>query len=175
MARYRRTGSCTSGSRPTGKSGGKSLGWFTTKCDGTFNLDAYVSVPKGYWRLYSAGSSDYRSGYSGSVHFNRTATRITGFDAGPEPVRKGHTSTSTGILQRLSGTKWVAFGKQRVSILFRAKGKKSWTRSGSVKADSHGHFTARLTAKQDGTWVGVYLASGSYVDAESDHDYVDVR
>ncbi|MFE2565524.1 hypothetical protein [Streptomyces mirabilis] len=158
-----------------GKTGWKSLGWFTAKSDGTFNLDGYVSVPKGYWRLYSAGSSDYQSGYSNSVHFNRTATRITGFNAGPEPVRKGHTVTTTGTLQRLSGTKWVAFGKQRVYILFQAKGKKSWTQLGSVKTDSHGHFTARFTAKQDGTWVGVYLASGSYVDAESYHDYVDVR
>ncbi|RPE41979.1 hypothetical protein EDD90_5080 [Streptomyces sp. Ag109_O5-1] len=158
-----------------GKTGWKSLGWFTTKSDGTFNLDGYVAVPKGYWRLYSAGSSDYQPGYSNSVHFNRTATRITGFNAGPEPVRKGHTVTTTGTLQRLSGTKWVAFGKQRVYILFQAKGKKSWTQLGSVKADSHGHFTARFTAKQDGTWVGVYLASGSYVDAESYHDYVDVR
>ncbi|MFJ6116017.1 MULTISPECIES: hypothetical protein [unclassified Streptomyces] len=158
-----------------GKSGWKSLGWFTAKSDGTFNLDGHVSVPKGYWRLYSAGSSDYQPGYSNSVHFNRTATRISGFNAGPEPVRKGHTVTTTGTLQRLSGTKWVAFGKQRVYILFQAKGKKSWTQLGSVKADSHGHFTARFTAKQDGTWVGVYLASGSYVDAESYHDYVDVR
>ncbi|MFE2062141.1 hypothetical protein ACFXDH_07000 [Streptomyces sp. NPDC059467] len=158
-----------------GKTGWKSLGWFTTKSDGTFNLDGYVAVPKGYWRLYSAGSSDYQPGYSNSVHFNRTATRISGFNAGPEPVRKGHTVTTTGTLQRLSGTKWVAFGKQRVYILFQAKGKKSWTQLGSVKADSHGHFTARFTAKQDGTWVGVYLASGSYVDAESYHDYVDVR
>lgn len=158
-----------------GKTGWKSLGWFNTKSDGTFDLAGYVSVPKGYWRLYSAGSSDYQSGYSNSVHFNRTATRITGFNAGPEPVRKGHTVTATGTLQRLSGTKWVAFGKQRVYILFQAKGKKSWTQLGSVKSDSHGHFTARFTAKQDGTWVGVYLASGSYVDAESYHDYVDVR
>ncbi|MGW7606536.1 hypothetical protein ACWGKW_04515 [Streptomyces sp. NPDC054766] len=158
-----------------GKTGWKSLGWFTAKSDGTFNLDGYVSVPKGYWRLYSAGSSDYQSGYSNSVHFNRTATRITGFNAGPEPVRKGHTVTTTGTLQRLSGTKWVAFDKQRVHILFQAKGKKSWTESGSVKTDSHGHFTARFTAKQDGTWVGFYVASGSYVDAESYHDYVDVR
>ncbi|MFG2851838.1 hypothetical protein ACGFZ9_14365 [Streptomyces mirabilis] len=158
-----------------GKTGWKSLGWFTTKSDGTFNLDGYVSVPKGYWRLYSEGSSDYQPGYSNSVHFNRTATRITGFNAGPEPVRKGHTVTTTGTLQKLSGTKWVAFGKQRVYILFQAKGKKSWTSLGSVKADSRGRFTARFTAKQDGTWVGVYLASGSYVDAESYHDYVDVR
>ncbi|MGW5254179.1 hypothetical protein ACWERW_14355 [Streptomyces sp. NPDC004012] len=158
-----------------GKTGWKSLGWFNTKSDGTFDLAGYVSVPKGYWRLYSAGSSDYQSGYSNSVHFNRTATRITGFNAGPEPVRKGHTVTTTGTLQRLSGTKWVAFGKQRVYILFQAKGNKSWTQLGSVKSDSHGHFTARFTAKQDGTWVGVYLASGSYVDAESYHDYVDVR
>ncbi|MFJ9704753.1 hypothetical protein [Streptomyces sp. NPDC101234] len=158
-----------------GKTGWKSLGWFTTKSDGTFDLDGYVAVPKGYWRLYSAGSSDYQPGYSNSVHFNRTATRITGFNAGPEPVRKGHTVTTAGTLQRLSGTKWVAFGKQRVYILFQAKGKKSWTQLGSVKADSHGRFTARFTAKQDGTWVGVYLASGSYVDAESYHDYVDVR
>ncbi|MEU0816959.1 hypothetical protein [Streptomyces mirabilis] len=158
-----------------GKTGWKSLGWFTTKSDGTFNLDGYVAVPKGYWRLYSAGSSDYQPGYSNSVHFNRTATRITGFNAGPEPVRKGHTVTTTGTLQKLSGTKWVAFGKQRIYILFQAKGKKSWTSLGSVKADSRGRFTARFTAKQDGTWVGVYLASGSYVDAESYHDYVDVR
>jgi hypothetical protein len=158
-----------------GRTGWKSLGWFNTKADGTFNLDGYVAVPKGYWRLYSAGSSDYQAGYSNSVHFNRTATRITGFNAGPEPVRKGHTVTTTGTLQRLSGTKWAAFGKQRVYILFQAKGKKSWTGLGSVKADSHGHFTAHFTAKQDGTWVAVYLASGSYVDAESYHDYVDVR
>ncbi len=158
-----------------GRTGWKSLGWFTTKSDGTFNLDGYVSVPKGYWRLYSAGSSDYQSGYSNSVHFNRTATRIAGFNAGPEPVRKGHTVTTTGTLQRLSGTKWVAFGKQRVYIVFRARGRKSWTELGSVKTDSHGHFTARFTAKQDGTWTGVYLASGSYVDAEGYHDYVDVR
>ncbi|MFD1304473.1 hypothetical protein ACFQ5X_01275 [Streptomyces kaempferi] len=158
-----------------GKTGWKSLGWFTAKSNGTFDLDGHVAVPKGYWRLYSTGSSDYQSGYSNSVHFNRTATRITGFNAGPEPVRKGHTVTATGTLQRLSGTKWVAFGKQRIYIVFQAKGKKSWTGLGSVKADSHGHFTARFTAKQDGTWVGVYLASGSYVDAESYHDYVDVR
>ncbi|MFE2580969.1 hypothetical protein ACFXGE_12965, partial [Streptomyces sp. NPDC059378] len=158
-----------------GRTGWKTLGWFNTKADGTFNLDGYVAVPKGYWRLYSAGSSDYRPGYSNSVHFNRTATRITGFNAGPEPVRKGHTVTTTGTLQRLSGTKWVAFGKQRVYILFQAKGKKSWTALGTVKSDSHGRFTARFTAKQDGTWVAVYLASGSYVDAESYHDYVDVR
>lgn len=158
-----------------GKTGWKTLGWFTAKSDGTFDLDGYVSVPKGYWRLYSAGSSDYQSGYSNSVHFNVTATRIAGFNAGPEPVRKGHTLTTTGTLQRLSGTKWVAFGKQRVYILFRAKGKKSWTELGSVKTDSHGHFTAHFTAKQDGTWTGVYLASGSYVDAEGYEDYVDVR
>ncbi|MER5603325.1 hypothetical protein [Streptomyces sp. NPDC002265] len=158
-----------------GRTGWKTLGWFNTKADGTFNLDGYVAVPKGYWRLYSAGSSDYQPGYSNSVHFNRTATRITGFNAGPEPVRKGHTVTTTGTLQRLSGTKWVAFGKQRVYILFQAKGKKSWTALGTVKSDSHGRFTARFTAKQDGTWVAVYLASGSYVDAESYHDYVDVR
>ncbi|MFD7878339.1 hypothetical protein ACFV5G_30305 [Streptomyces sp. NPDC059766] len=158
-----------------GRTGWKTLGWFNTKADGTFNLDGHVAVPKGYWRLYSAGSSDYQPGYSNSVHFNRTATRITGFNAGPEPVRKGHTVTTTGTLQRLSGTKWVAFGKQRVYILFQAKGKKSWTALGTVKTDSHGRFTARFTAKQDGTWVAVYLASGSYVDAESYHDYVDVR
>ncbi|SHM97204.1 hypothetical protein [Actinacidiphila paucisporea] len=80
-----------------GRTGWKSIGWFTAKPNGTFDLDGYVSVPKGYWRLYSAASADYQAGYSNSVHFNRTATRIAGFNAGPEPVRKGHTVTSTGI------------------------------------------------------------------------------
>jgi hypothetical protein len=41
--------------------------------------------------------------------------------------------------------------------------------------DSRGHFTRRFTAKQDGSWVAVYLAGRGYVDAESYHDYVDVR
>jgi hypothetical protein len=158
-----------------GRTGWHTLGWFTTKSNGTFDLDGYVAVPKGYWRLQSTGSSDYQPGYSNSVHFNRTATRIAGFNAGPEPVRKGHTVTSTGTLQRLSGTKWTAFSKQRVYILFQARGKKTWTLLGTVKSDSRGRFTAHYTAKQDGTWVAVYLASGSYVDAESYHDYVDVR
>lgn len=158
-----------------GRTGWRTIGWFTTKSNGTFDLDGYVAVPKGYWRLQSTGSSDYQPGYSNSVHFNRTATRIAGFNAGPEPVRKGHTVTGTGTLQRLSGTKWTAFGGQRVYVLFQARGKKTWTLLGSVRSDSRGRFTARYTAKQDGTWVAVYLASGSYVDAESYHDYVDVR
>jgi hypothetical protein len=105
-----------------GRTNWKFLGWFTTGSDGAFKLDAYVAVPKGYWRLYYAGQTDYQAGHSNSVHFSLNATRISGFNAAPEPVRKGRPVTTTGTLQRLSGTRWTAFAKQRVYVLFQPRG-----------------------------------------------------
>ncbi|WP_328914348.1 MULTISPECIES: hypothetical protein [unclassified Streptomyces] len=162
-----------------GKSGWKTLGWFNANSKGNFKLDGGVATPKGYWRLYYPAQTDYLAGYSNSVHFSRTDTRITGFNASPEPVRKGRTITTVGTLSRLSaakGTKWATWSKQRVYIYFLPKGKKSYTYMGSAVTNSKGHFTHKFTAKKDGTWTAVWFTpNGSYVDAESAGDYVDVR
>lgn len=159
-----------------GKTGWKTLGWFNAGAHGAYKLDAYVAVPKGYWRLYYAGQADYLPGTSNAVHFNRTGTRLTGFNAAPEPVRKGHTLSTSGTLQKLSGTKWVSFAKQRVYLYFQPKGKKTYTYLGSTVTNAKGHFTRSFTAKQDGTWVAAWFTpNGSYVDAQSNGDYVDVR
>jgi hypothetical protein len=113
------------------------------------------------------------------VHLSRINTRITTFNAGPEPVTKGHTISVTGTLWRLSGsggTKWVTWSKQRVYVFFLPKGAKSYTYMGSQVTDSKGHFNRKFTARQDGTWVAVWFTgNGAYVDAESLTDAVDVR
>ncbi len=159
-----------------GKTGWKSLGWFTTKSDGTFNLDGYVSVPKGYWRLYSAGSSDYQPGYSNSGTSNhrhpdhRLQRRSRAGPAGATPSHPHHRHLAAAERHEVGGIRQAArlhpLPGQGQDVLDTAG-----LRQGRLARPLH-----RPLHREAGRHlVWVYLASGSYVDAESYHDYVDVR
>jgi hypothetical protein len=161
----------------TGKSSWKSLGYFMTDRNGIFKLDAYVSKPKGYWRLYFSGNDIQQPAYSITIHGSRDLTRIIHLNASPEPVRKGHKITVQGTAQKQPSTAWIASTKHLVAYYFRAKGSKKFTYEGSSKTSSTaGHFRKTFTAKKDGYWSAAWFTtSDSYVDAFSAEDYVNVK
>ncbi|MCX5055992.1 MULTISPECIES: hypothetical protein [unclassified Streptomyces] len=159
-------------------------GWTTQKIlkvvfgdDFSDRLPGYTD---GYWRLSYAGSStaDIKGTVSDSLRRNRALTRVKDANASPEPVYKGRTITVKGVLQehKVGATSWNAYGGRKVQILFRPKGKSTWYLMATVTTKTNGSFSKGFTAKQDGTWVPVFLYPDSkHFVGDGREDYVDVR
>ncbi|WP_234342585.1 hypothetical protein [Streptomyces sp. NRRL B-3648] len=165
---------------PDGKTG-----WSTKKTvkagfGSQFTADRIPGYTDGYWRLRYTGSGtkDIKGATTSSLRRNRALTRIKDAGASPEPVTKGRTITVKGVLQERavgSGT-WKVYGAKKVQILFRPKGAKSWYLMATVTTKSTGSFSKGFTARQDGTWVPVFLYPDSkHFVGDGAEDYVDVR
>ncbi|MET9445903.1 hypothetical protein [Streptomyces cinerochromogenes] len=145
-----------------------------------FTADKVPGYTDGYWRLRYAGSTtkDIKGTTSNSLRRNRALTRIKDANASPEPVTKGRTITVKGVLQErpVGSSTWRAYGGKKVQILFRPKGAKSWYLMSTVTTKSSGAFSKGFTARQDGTWVPVFLYPDSkHFVGSGTEDYVDVR
>ncbi|MFG3012196.1 hypothetical protein ACGFZB_17380 [Streptomyces cinerochromogenes] len=145
-----------------------------------FTADKVPGYTDGYWRLRYAGSTtkDIKGTTSNSLRRNRALTRIKDANASPEPVTKGRTITVKGVLQErpVGSSTWRAYGGKKVQILFRPKGAKSWYLMSTVTTKSSGSFSKGFTARQDGTWVPVFLYPDSkHFVGSGTEDYVDVR
>ncbi len=77
-------------------------------------------------------------------------TTVSGFNASPEPVRKGRTITVKSTLSSLDGT-WKNTSGQSVSVLFKTDGSSKGSKLATVKTNSTGVFSKVFTAKKDGT------------------------
>lgn len=129
----------------------------------------------GTWRARYAGTADRAAAVSGTDFVDvKLRTLIAGFNASPEPVRKGRTITAKGTLRSLDGN-WRNTSGQSVNILFQAKGSKTWSRLATVRTNSKGVFTKGFTAKKDGTWKAEFKATAARLGSTSAGDDVDVR
>ncbi|MFF3563928.1 hypothetical protein ACFYXS_28155 [Streptomyces sp. NPDC002574] len=154
----------------------RNIGAFDPPAGGNFTYRKVHATPRGYWRIRYEGNSIFAPSTSPVKHLVRTATRITTFNAAPEPVVAGRPITVSGNLQRQPGSAWVAFANQKVDIYFRVYGSDRLASMGYARTDSRGHFSKRFTAKWDGAWRAVYRTpSGAYLDTLSGFDtvYVD--
>ncbi|MEU8059296.1 hypothetical protein [Microbispora bryophytorum] len=130
------------------------------------------------------------------------ATRIAGFDATPEPVRKGRALTLKGKLQvaqcwgdwyydgwnNLSGrhggdrycsdshnywNDWHWLGSQNVKVYFQSSGSHKWQYVDTIKTDGDGDFATKVRAYRSGTWA-VRFAAGHGLKGSEATDYVKV-
>ncbi|MFC9178331.1 HtaA domain-containing protein [Streptomyces sp. NPDC101230] len=146
----------------------------TTDGKGAF-ATSVTAKADGTWRARYAGTADRAAAISGTDHVDvKLRTSVSGFDASPEPVRKGRTITAKGTLRSLDGT-WKNTSGQSVNILFQAKGSKKWTTLATVRTNGKGVFTKGFTAKKDGTWKAEFKATSARLGSTSATDHVDVR
>ncbi|MBL1110274.1 hypothetical protein JK361_37945 [Streptomyces sp. 5-8] len=98
-------------------------------------------------------------------------------DAGPEPVTKGATLTTTGKLTRVSweDNKYHAFTNQTVTLQFKKAGTSTYTNVKTIKSDTSGNLKGTATAAYDGYWRLTYAGSAYASYASAAGDYVDVR
>ncbi|MFI6522244.1 hypothetical protein ACIBF1_42325 [Spirillospora sp. NPDC050679] len=148
--------------------------YFVADAKGAFKVTAKASA-SGYWRTVYGGDAYHLASQSVSDHVAaRYRTGFTGFNASPEPVRKGRALTVSGKLVRQVGT-WKPAGKgTAVNVYFKASGSTKWTLLAVVKTDARGAFRKAFTASKDGTWRAYYAGSSAYMKWHAD-DYVDVR
>lgn len=161
----------------TGTSGWTKVGSVLSSSSGWFGGKVTLTNPAGYFRLTNVGSASLQPSTSRVVHLIRVDSRIIGFNASPEPIRKGSTLSVAGTLQVVKSGRFAHVGSnQPVSIYFLARGARTPTYKGYTRTTSNGTFRFRTTATTDGTWSAAWLPkSGTYVNAHSSTDYVDVR
>ncbi|NEA64654.1 hypothetical protein [Streptomyces sp. SID12488] len=131
-----------------------------------------------YWRALFNGNPDLGTSTTKPVRLYRYATRVTGFHASPDPVRKGQPIHFHGSFQYKDGATWKPLSSESPGLYFRPHGSTTYHLvSDSVSEDGHGHLNGMATAEQDGTWaVSLDRQTGDhYLRSARVTDYVDVR
>jgi hypothetical protein len=129
------------------------------------------------------------------------ATRIVGFDATPEPVRKGRKLRLRGEFQvaqcygdwyyawdtysRVQGgdgycrddrsywNDWHRLGGKDLRVYFRPRGSSHWSYVDTIQTGSDGTFSGTVRAYKSGTW-GVRFDDSRHLGASEAYDYVKV-
>lgn len=134
-----------------------------------------TAVKDGTWRARYAGTADRAAAVSSSDNVDvKLRTAVSGFNASPEPVRKGRTITVKGTLRSLDGT-WKNASGQSVIVLFKADGSSKWSKLATVRTNGKGVFSKGFTAKKDGTWKAQFKATSSRLGTIGSGDRVDVH
>ncbi|MEV5463213.1 hypothetical protein [Streptomyces sp. NPDC002788] len=98
-------------------------------------------------------------------------------NAGPEPVTKGKTVTSTGKLSRANweDNAYHGYTNQPVKLQFRKAGTSTYTTVKTVYSDRYGNLKATATAQYDGYWRFSFAGTTTTPAVNATGDYVDVR
>ncbi|MFB4306811.1 hypothetical protein [Actinomadura sp. GTD37] len=109
--------------------------------------------------------------------YEKFDTAVQGFNAAPEPIRKGRALTLSGRLIRVNnlGAGYTSYSGKTMRVYFRLKGAKTWTYMGSTKTARDGRFRKAFTAKRDGTWRAYFPGTSNFDRQKSRDDYIDVR
>ncbi|NKZ07887.1 hypothetical protein [Actinomadura latina] len=175
---------------PKGASGYPKTGWKqvssgVTDAQGRVKIGA-TAWTAGWLRTSYSGDATYTgvdSGYPFRVYYK---TGIAGFNASPEPARKGQYLTLKGRLMRwTSSGGWQPIKGKWVSAKYRLKGQTtlrtpSCTNGGDATS-STGWFQMKCKTPADATWMAYYLSPYASPDTSKTDfpaqatDYVDVR
>ncbi|WP_089104363.1 hypothetical protein [Streptomyces hyaluromycini] len=130
-----------------------------------------------YWRARFDGNPDLGTSTTKPVHLYRYATRITGFHASPDPVRKGQPISFAGTLQYKKGATWKPLYGGSPSLYFKPRGSSTYHYVCDLDTDKHGHLVGMVSAERDGTYaLAVNRQTGDhYLRSARVTDYVDVR
>ncbi|MGW0711342.1 hypothetical protein ACWD4G_36205 [Streptomyces sp. NPDC002643] len=98
-------------------------------------------------------------------------------NAGPEPVTKGRTITTTGKLTRADWQShtYKGFAKQPVKLQFKKAGTSTYTTVKTVYSDAYGNVKATATAAYDGYWRFTFAGTSTTASAKAAGDWVDVK
>ena len=117
-----------------------------------------------------------------SASFGLGSTKVQRYskltvNAGPEPVTKGRTITSTGKLSRANweDNLYHGYTNQPVKLQFRKAGTSTYTTVKTVTSDSTGNVKATATAASDGYWRFSFAGTTTTPAVSATGDYVDVR
>ncbi|MEU7697904.1 hypothetical protein [Streptomyces sp. NPDC039028] len=157
-----------------GRSGWRRIGSATA--ERSYATTVRGSSRGGWYRLRHPATDALGDAVSNTFRLVRTETRITGANAGPEPVRKGAYATMTGTLQHYTNHSWRTFGSGSVALQFQARGSTAWRQVATGRPAADGKISLRAKATVDGTWRLRYYGDATHFTSPfSWADYLDVR
>ncbi|MEU6198912.1 hypothetical protein [Streptomyces sp. NPDC047061] len=130
-----------------------------------------------YWRARFDGNPDLGTSTTKPVRLYRYATRVTGFRASPDPVRKGQPISFGGTLQYKKGSTWKPLSGGSPTLYFKPRGSSTYHYVCELDSDRHGHLVGMVSAGRDGTYaLAVSRETGDhYLRSARVTDHVDVR
>ncbi|MFI0449300.1 hypothetical protein [Actinomadura sp. 6N118] len=128
----------------------------------------------GYWRIHTKANRDHLEGFSPVRLALRWRTDMSKISVSPGKVRKNRYVTVRGTLTRWYNTRRRgAYKGQKVAILFRFKGKKTWYLAGWAKTNSKGRFSKKVRAYGDGYFAAEFTGGkGTFASGSPNIRYV---
>jgi hypothetical protein len=161
----------------------ESYGWRRVASDWTDrNGRFWASVParwSGSWKAEYDGRDGVRGSDSRSDHVRvitprRAESRIIGFNAYSEPVKRGNYLRFKGVLQDRQGWSWNGH-RAKVSLSFRPAGSSKWSWVKSAWSTGDGKIYTKSKAWRSGTWRLVFAGDSGTRGSVGNGDYVHVR
>ncbi|MBG0812635.1 hypothetical protein [Planomonospora sp. ID82291] len=107
--------------------------------------------------------------------WRRADTRLVGFNASPEPVRKGRSVYFSGRLEARDRWEWNGVRHEEVEIYFRADRSSAWKYVTSADTRWDGEFRAKARAVRSGEFRAVFDGDRRLDDSSSRPDWVKVK
>ncbi|GAA2724924.1 hypothetical protein [Actinocorallia aurantiaca] len=159
-------------------------GWISSKLSAgedayELGTGCFTEEDTGKWRLQVivTGRGGRTIADESFFWWQKHDTKFTGFNAGPEPVRKGRKLTVSSRLVRWSDRpeRYIPYSARKVRLYFRAQGTSKWTYKATVTTGRDGRFTRAFTADRDGSWQARFDGTSRFDAQTSGSDHVDVR
>ncbi len=143
----------------------------------TFSCYAvYGGRANGYWRVYFAGTPDWRAVYSKAVYLSREYTWISGGRPSSSHPGRNQREYFSGTLHQYYSGKWHNFPKAKVQLLFRPTGGKTWYLMATATTNGSGNYNISAQDPEGGTWMVTYLyADSAHLDTEGPSTWVGVH
>ena len=127
-----------------------------------------------YYRVQTGGSVNFAAATSSAVKASIDPTRFESFTAAPSRPKAGRPVTVAGQLQqRASG--WKSLARQKVQIIFRAKGSKTWTVLRTLTTRGNGRFSASVRLRRNGLLSARYLGDKTDLQCSARQIRIDIR
>jgi hypothetical protein len=133
----------------------------------SFNGTLTAKLNYAYYRASYAGTTDstgtgYLPAASGRVLAWKYQDRIIGFTVSSRTVPKGGKLTVHGQLQYFSG-KWRDYAGQKVYVILRPPGSKTWFFIVVATTNSAGRFSATFTDPVTATWSAEFFGNATHL------------
>ncbi|MEW9549205.1 hypothetical protein [Nonomuraea sp. NPDC050783] len=150
---------------------------------GFFRASA-TAAASGWWRAQYAGTRGV-NGTAGDADWvtvtqpapppeeTRADTRLTAFNAYPEPVKRGKYLKFRGKLQISDEGTWEGYAG-KVALFFKKAGSKKWEYVKSFRSGGGGHLYVKARAWDSGRWRFTFKGDGDAYGSTSRTDYVRV-
>jgi hypothetical protein len=147
---------------------------------GGFGADVTADT-SGWWRAEYPGARgvDGSTSRGDWVSVNEpqppAATRVTRFNAYPEPVKYGKFVYFKGKLQIWDGDSWAAYDGQKVGLFFKAAGSHKWEYVKTIWTDGKGRISGKVRDWHSGWWKVSFGGNSEAAGSAGRLDYVRVK